>query len=288
MAMQPKGFIIVLNFNGRDVIKRCLNSVFKLEYPNFEVVVVDNNSSDDSFGIARATFSRAHFIKNEENLGFSAGNNVGIKFALERQADYVFLLNNDTEVELDCLTRLVEVAEKIGKSAGILSPVIFKGDSREVWFSGGRINWLNMKTEHFGEIKTQEFYESGFISGCAMLVRREVFNSIGLLDEDYFLYWEDADFSFRAKKAGFTNYIVSSAWLYHFEKSENRLKNKTYWLVISGLVFFKKNTPWRLKPWIKSYVLARKIKNFLDVKFKRNEMAVVVRKAYKDFRHAQR
>jgi len=288
MEKYPKVFVVVLNFNGRDVIKRCLNSIFKSGYPDFEVVLVDNNSPDDSFEIARVNFSRANFIKNEENLGFSAGNNVGIRFALERRADYIFLLNNDTEIEPDCLGRLVEAAEKIGEKAGIVSPVIFKGDSREVWFSGGKINWLRMKTEHYGEIKTQEFYESGFISGCAMLIRREVFKSIGLLDEDYFLYWEDADFSFRAKKAGFANYIVSSAWLYHFEKSEERIKNKTYWLVISGLVFFKKNTPWWLKPWIKVYVLARKIKNLLDVKFKKNEMAVIVRKAYKDFCNAQR
>lgn len=288
MEKYPKVFIVVLNFNGRDVIKRCLNSVFKSDYPDFEVVLVDNNSSDDSFSIARANFSRAHFIKNEENLGFSTGNNVGIRFALERRADFVFLLNNDTEMEPDCLTRLVEAAEKIGRDVGIVSPVIFRGDSREVWFSGGRINWLRMKTEHYGAMKTKEFYESGFISGCAMLVRREVFKTIGLLDEDFFLYWEDADFSFRAKRAGFKNYIISSAWLYHFEKSEERLKNKTYWLVISGLVFFKKNTVWWLKFWIVPYVFARRIKNWLDVKFKKNEMAPVVQKAYKDFRNAQR
>lgn len=287
MEARPKVFIVVLNFNGRDVIKKCLNNIFKSDYPNFEVVLVDNNSSDDSFEIARTNFSKAYFIKNEENLGFSTGNNIGIKFALERKADFIFLLNNDTEVEADCLSKLIEAAEKLGKEAGILSPVIFKNDSREVWFSGGKINWLKMRTEHFSEIKTQEFYKSGFISGCAMLIRREVFEAVGLLDEDYFLYWEDADFSFRAQKYGFKNFIVSSAWLYHFEKSEQRLRNKIYWLVISGLVFFKKNTPWWLRPWIEIYILARKTKNFIDRKLKKDEMAEIVYKAYRDFRNAQ-
>lgn len=284
MKAYPKVFIVVLNFNGRDVIKNCLRSIFKSSYPSFEVVLVDNNSSDDSFEIARVNFSKAYFIKNEENLGFSAGNNIGIRFALERKADYIFLLNNDTEMEADCLSRLVEAAEKLGETPGIFSPVIFKGDSREVWFSGGKIRWLQMKTEHYSGIKTQEFYESGFISGCAMLIPRKVFEIIGLLDEDYFLYWEDADFSYRAERAGFRNYIVSSAWLYHFEKSEERRRNKVYWLVISGLTFFKKNSPVWLKPYLAFYLFLRKTKNFFDLKIFKKENAEIVNKAYRDFK----
>ena len=108
----PKVFIIILNYNGQDVIKKCLASVFKNEYADFEVVVVDNNSTDGSLEAAKNNFSKAHFIKNEANLGFSAGNNVGIRFALERMAKYVLLLNNDTEVEKDFLEKLVAVAEE--------------------------------------------------------------------------------------------------------------------------------------------------------------------------------
>ena len=143
----PKVFIIVLNYNGRDVIKRCLSSVFKADYPNFEVIFVDNNSKDGSFEIAKANFSRAVFIRNEENLGFATGCNVGIKFALERMADYVLLLNMDTEVEKDFLSRLVEVAQS-QDHIGLLSPVIFNGQNKQIWFSGGKINWLNMKSVH--------------------------------------------------------------------------------------------------------------------------------------------
>ncbi len=281
---QPKIFVVVLNFNGRDVIKNCLKSIFKSTYPNLEVVLVDNNSSDDSFEIARVNFSKAYFIRNEENLGFSAGNNIGIRFALERKADYVFLLNNDAELEADCLSRLVEAAEKLDEKTGILSPVIFKGDSREVWFSGGKIDWLRMKTRHDSEIKTQEVYKSGFISGCAMLIPRKVFGEVGLFDEDYFLYWEDADFSFRTGKAGFKNYIVSSAWVYHFEKSEGR-RNKIYWLVISGLIFFKKNSPLWRRPYLALYLFLRKTKNLFDLKISKKENAEIVSKAYRDFKN---
>lgn len=278
----PKIFIIVLNYNGKDVIKNCLTSVFKNDYPSFEVVVVDNNSTDGSFEFAKAGFSKAHFIKNEENLGYAAGNNVGIRFALERMADFVLLLNNDTEVEKDFLIRLAEAAEKDEK-IGIASPVIFNGHTRQVWFSGGKVRWLHMKAVNEQNASVAESYTTGFITGCAMLVRAAVFKEIGLLDEDFFLYLEDVDFSLRASRTGFKNIVVSGAWVYHFEKSEQEKKNKTYWLVVSGLVFFQKNTPLLLKPWIKFYVMLRKIKNKIDLKFKRNELAETVQKAYKDY-----
>lgn len=117
MENYPKAFVIILNYNGKDVLKKCLLSVFKNDYPNFEIVLVDNNSIDGSFETAKADFSKANFIKNEENLGFSAGNNVGIRFALERMADYVLLLNNDVEVEKDFLGKLIDIGKKIRKQA---------------------------------------------------------------------------------------------------------------------------------------------------------------------------
>jgi GT2 family glycosyltransferase len=282
----PKVFIVILNYNGQEVIKKCLTSVFKLDYQNLEVVVVDNDSNDGSLELAKSGFSKAHFIKNEANLGFAAGNNIGIRFALERMARYVLLLNNDTEVEKDFLSRLIEVAEMDPK-VGLASPVIFNGYNKHVWFSGGKIDWLKMKARHITEITAVDFYETGFISGCALLVRSDVFKKIGLLDEDYFLYWEDVDFSLRAKKAGFKNAVVASSWVYHFEKSESDKKSKIYWLVVSGLIFFQKNTPFFWQPWIWSYIKMRKIKNFLDIKLTRNELAPTVKKAYQDFKNAK-
>lgn len=288
MKASPKVFIIVLNYNGKENIKKCLSSLFKVEYPNFEVVLVDNDSKDGSLEIAKSDFSKAYFIKNSCNLGFSAGNNVGIKFALERMANYVLLINNDTEVEKDFLTRLVFFGEK-NEKAGIISPVIFDGERKKIWFSGGKIEWLRMKTLHETDAKTEEAYETEYLSGCAMLVKAAVFKKIGLFDEDFFLYYEDADLTLRAKAAGFKNFIVSSSWIYHFEKSEEaKMKmNKIYWLVVSGLIFFKKNTPFWLMSWIKIYVFLRKIKNYSDVRFEKSETAKTVQRAYKDFKNVK-
>lgn len=287
MKTFPKVFVIILNYNGMDVLKRCLLSVFKSEYPNLEIVLVDNNSTDGSLEMAKSTFSKPIFIRNEENLGFAAGNNVGIRFALERMADFVVLLNNDTEVEKDFLEKLVAMALR-QPEAGILSPVIFDGNTRQIWFAGGQLNWWTMKAKHETAARTEEFYETDFITGCAMLVRKEVFREIGLLDEDYFLYWEDADFSWRARKAGFKLGVVSDSWVYHFEKSERKREQKLYWLVISGLIFFKKNASFFKKMWLKVYLQLRKIKNQWDIVLnKENREAVAVQRAYKDFKNAK-
>jgi len=280
--------IVILNYNGKDVLKKCLASVFRLDYPDFEVVVVDNDSKDGSLEEAKNGFSRATFIKNEGNLGFSAGNNVGIKYSLEKQAKYVLLLNNDTEVERNMLSVLIDLMEK-QKGIGIMSPRIVRGDSEESWFSGGRIDWMRMKTVHeeVSSEKTREgFFETGFISGCAMLIRREVFAKAGLLDEDFFLYWEDVDFSVRAQRAGFKLAVSPLSKVRHFEKSENFLESKIYWLVVSGLFFFKKNSKCYLRPWISFYTAMRKMKNRMDIRKKpADAIFLAVSKAYDDFKN---
>jgi GT2 family glycosyltransferase len=278
----PKVFIIILNYNGKDTIKKCLDSVFYSDYPNSEVVVVDNDSKDGSLEFAKGIYSKFHFIKNAKNSGFSAGNNIGIRFALEKMADYVFLLNNDASLEKDALSKLIMTAEK--EKAGIFSPIIYNRKNR-IWFSGGTIKWLKMRAVHKSRVPEETSpYSTNYASGCAMLIKKEVFKKTGLLSEDYFLYYEDADFCIKAWKNGFKCLVVPDAKITHFEKSESDLSNKIYWLVISGLIFFEKNTPKLLKIWVRPYLHLRKVKNILDNLNDRNKYAPVVKKAYADFK----
>jgi len=276
-----------------------------MDYPNFEVVVVDNNSQDGSFELAKNYFPKAHFIKSEENLGFAAGNNIGIRFALEKMADYIFLLNNDAAVFKNTLFELINIAQKKeSEKIGIFSPVIFKGDSKDVWFVGGKIDWLRMRAVHENKLQVTSYPPrcfsnrpagragklkiSGYITGCAMLIKKEIFKKTGLLDENFFLYYEDADFCWRASKEGFKSAIFSGAGIKHYEKSEENKKAKTYWLVVSGIYFFRKNSPWFLKPWMAIYLMARKLKNRADIiRGKGGELAKEVARAYKEAKNVK-
>ncbi|EKE21977.1 MAG: hypothetical protein ACD_7C00086G0029 [uncultured bacterium] len=272
----PKVFIIILNYNGKNILKNTLESVYKINYPNYQVVVVDNASTDGSFEEARLLFGKFNFIKNNYNAGFAAGNNVAIKWSLEKMADYIFLLNNDAIIEKDTLLTLINEAKK-DSDVGILSPIIYKESEKKIWFSGGRINWLKMRNEHVNNIKKTQY-----ITGCAMLIKKEVFKKIGLLDEKFFLYYEDADFSLRATRNKFKLKIVPSAKVFHLERSSENL-NKIYYLVFSGILFFRKNSNYPMRAYIEIYLMIRKIKNKYDILAGKNkERALLVKKAYDD------
>ena len=217
-------------------------------------------------------------------MGFSQGNNIGIRYALEKFADYVFILNNDTTIKKTTLSALINAMNNFS-SAGIVSPLIFTADNANVWFAGGLIHWQKMKTEHLYSIESEMPYSTEYISGCSMFVKKDVFKKIGLFDERFFLYYEDTDFSFRAKKAGFELLMVPSAHIKHLEQSNIQNKLKTYWLVLSGLIFFRTHSSFLNKLWIIfMYLPLRKIKNFYALFFKKNLAAIDVRKAYIDFK----
>jgi len=278
----PNVFAIVLNYNGGTDVIKCLKSLYRSDYPSLEIVVVDNDSKDGSLETIKNLFQKSPIIKNSVNLGFATGNNVGIRFALEKFADYIFLLNNDAAVESDTISRLVAYAEK-NPACGIASPLILKEKNGSVWFAGGKILWTKMRAVHEPYAGQKTAFPTQYASGCAMLVRKEVFKKIGLFDEDYFLYYEDADFSLRAKKENFTISILPDAIAYHQETSNQKNTVKIYWLVLSALIFFKKNAPRLLRPYLALYLLARKIKNAYMLIFTKSTKAPLVRKAYKDF-----
>lgn len=281
----PKVFIIILNYNGKDTINACLSSVLGSDYPNFEVVVVDNASDDGSFEEAKKQLFKHHVIKNPENFGFAKGNNIGIRFALEKFADYVLILNNDTVIEAKTISLLVTAMEKNPK-IGAASPLIFSLDG-DIWFAGGKICWNRMKAVHLKRPIAKTPHETGYLSGCSLFVRKEVFKKIGLFDERYFLYYEDADFSMRAKKAGFSLGIIPEASIKHLEQSNSKNDSKTYWLVFSGLLFFYTHARFLKRAWMLLFYLPlRKLKNLYDISFEKSRTSKEVRRAYEDFSKA--
>lgn len=285
MKKYPKVFAVVLNWNGGDTVKKCLAGVFKSDYENLEVVMVDNDSGDGSFEIARANFSKASFIKNTSNLGFSAAANIGIKYALERAADYVLILKENIEIDKDLILKLIEVAEK--QRAGVAGPVIFKNKDKSILFAGSKVHWIKMETKYLQKTKLDESFETDFVSTSAMLVGAAVFKEISILDEDYFMYYEDVDFSRRAKKAGFSSVVVPGAWAYHMEEKNRDEEDKLYWQTVSGLIFFRKNSSYLIKPAQRLVFLARRIKNWLGTSLFKNKTEMVRKKAYADFKKVE-
>lgn len=278
--------IVVLNYNGRDCLFRSLASLRRLRYQNFFVVVVDNNSQDGSLQLAKREFGEFSYLENKENAGFAAGMNVGLRevFTL-RQAAWAWLFNNDAIADENALTNLIEAARE-EKSAGLLSPAIFSADTEKLWFGKGRIDSLRMRAVH--EIPTtkewgRRSYPSDFLTGCALLIKKEVFERVGPLDPRFFLYYEDADYSLRSKKSGFRTLVVPGARVVHQEQSQKN-PQKLYYLVLSGLLFFQKHASFWQKPYFFLYGTIRRIKNTLDSMRGRDD-ALVVRRAYHDFYH---
>lgn len=268
--MFPRVSIIILNWNGWMDTIECLESLYRITYPNYDVIVIDNGSNDDSvkkikeyadgkivvnskffkynpnnkpikvFEISeddarQGKFNRPLYekidvdrrmilIKNEANYGFAGGNNVGIKFALSiLNPDYVLLLNNDTVVDPKFLSELVKIAEN-NEKIGIIGPKIYYYDYNKqndiIWFAGGRIFWWFPLHYHKGirsydNVAYSRILEVDFITGACVLIRKEILCRLGLLPTEYFMQYEDIDFSMRVIKYGYKSVYVPMAKIWH-------------------------------------------------------------------------
>lgn len=217
----PSIAIIVLTWNGRDLTLDCLRSLEAVATPGAYAIVVDNASADGTAAAIRERYGdRVTLIENGSNLGFAAGNNAGIRRALEGGADFVLLLNNDTVVAPDFVDELVR-AMTGEPGVGITAPKIFYAQpANQIWFAGGEISLWRGTARHTGirEIDRGQYdreRDIDYATGCAMLVRRDVFEKAGFLDPGYQAYFEDADFCLRAREAGFRIRYAPAAKVWH-------------------------------------------------------------------------
>jgi GT2 family glycosyltransferase len=246
---EPRVFVIVLNWNGwRDTLE-CLGSLEKLDYPNYEVVVVDNCSTDGSVARIREAYPDVTLLQSGVNLGFAGGNNVGIRYALGREADYVWLLNNDTVAAPSALREMVDVALR-DAGVGAVGSVLHYADEpdRIQAYGGGRVSLWSGISRHFTTLVPDE--KLHYLAAASLLVRREVLERVGLLDDGFFLYWEDTDYAFRVRKAGYWLAVAPGASVWHKESATLGKKSAvldTYFSA-SAVLFFRKHSPLPLVP----------------------------------------
>lgn len=268
--------IIVLNYNGRKDTLECVQSLAKVkkDYFQVEIIVVDNGSGDDS-AKALSKLDNIDLILNDQNLGYSGGNNVGIKKALSKNANFIFILNNDTLVDKNILVNLVH-----GASFGdIISPKIYfaggfefhkerygnKDQGKVIWYAGGKIDWPNIIGRHLGvdEVDKGQFgkrREIDLATGAALFIKRQVFEKIGFFDEKYFLYLEDMDFCVRAKKAGFKIIFEPGAIVWHKNASSSGGSGsplQDYYITRNRLLFALRHAPLKTKFALLRHILSQ-------------------------------
>ena len=219
--MDPLVVTVVLNWNRPLETTACVASLLAGDYPRQQVLVVDNGSSDDSVGELRQRFGdKIEIVETGANLFYAGGNNVGLEWSLEAGADWTLILNNDTFVAPDMVSCLVQTALDHPK-AGILAPMIYFGYApSRIWALGGRRRrWLLTPLEiGRGEMDNGQFatpFNVDYVTGCAMLVRRDVLTQVGFFDANYRMYYEDADFCVRVQKAGFELWVEPRAKMWH-------------------------------------------------------------------------
>lgn len=212
--MSPSVWVLVLNCNGASWLERCLGSLASCSYPRLHVVLVDNASTDGSVDLARRIAPGVEILQNAVNLGFSEGNNAGIRHALERGADYVALLNNDTYCEPDWIERLVEVAEA-EPAMGVVGPV-------QLVFDGAELNtWTTSALPHLlDSLRANDrpgvWFPVEWVEGSCLVAKRAVFDRVGRLDPIFFTFFEEIDLCRRARAAGFQVAIVPSSKIHHY------------------------------------------------------------------------
>lgn len=218
--MEPLVYIILVNYKSAQYTIDCIKSLNKITYRNKKIVVVDNFSQDNSVNEIRKNIEDVYIIESTKNEGWSGGNNIGIKRALEDEAEYVLLLNNDTEVEANFLTEMVESFGRHDNAAIVGSKIMYFDEPEKIWYAGGRINWFKFTSEHYGikEIdkgQCDEEKEVTFITGCNMLIKSEVIKKNGLIPHEYFMYFEDNDYCTKVLDSGYKLVYNPNAKIYH-------------------------------------------------------------------------
>ena len=211
--------VVIVTYNSKKYIESCLDSVLNSNTP-LEIIIIDNASTDTTVRLLQKRYPDVCLFQNQKNLGFGAGINIGLRHLLKKGGfDYILLLNPDTLVSKNLIEELIKPFSNQNK-IGVTGPIITYQEKSKIWFAGGYFNKLfcfsrhpfmdkDINTVHITSGKTD------FITGGCLMIKREVIDKVGLLDEKYFLYFEDVFFSTKVRKAGYTCHLVAKPLVSH-------------------------------------------------------------------------
>jgi len=227
----PKVGVVLVNWNGAKLTIQCIASLYKCLIRPYRIVVVDNASTDNSAVVIAEHHPEVEMIRNSDNRGFAGGNNIGIQKLIQDDVDYLWILNNDTEVDAGCIEAFVDFMERNPDAAACCGKILYHIPRDRIWYAGATFNRLLFQTKHRGALQKdvgqfERVEETPFITGCSIFVRKHVWERVGLFDERFFAYSEDFDWCLRAKKEGFRLYYVPDAIIYHKVSSSFKLKEE--------------------------------------------------------------
>lgn len=285
--INPKVAIVLVNYGQPELTYKCMTSIINSSYNNISIYIIDNNSQDSrsKYIFEKISYSQVHVIFSDVNNGFSAGNNIGIEAALKESVDYVMLLNNDTEIDKYMIENLIAYADK----STILSPKMYYYDQpNKIWFAGGKVDRLRGTFNHIGTNKLDVgqynmIKDIPVTTGCCMLIPTDIIRDIGLLDEKFFMYCEDSEYSLRAIDAGYRIRFIPKAVLWHKVSSTSNPTSKMYVYYTNRNRFYMARR-YKFGLIAKIYTILSRYLYYLYGCLMKNNYRYI-KKAYRDYRH---
>lgn len=281
--------IILVNYNGISDTIECIKSIKNIKNENYKIIVVDNNSKNSEAERIEKSFPEIEIIKSNDNLGFSAGNNLGIMYAIKNEYEYILLLNNDTIIDPDMINNLLMYSNN---KTITVPKMYYYYDNRRIWYGGGNINKYTGRAMHnnmnkLDENLVEDVEECSFATGCCMLIHTDIIKKIGGLNEEYFMYCEDTEYSLKALMNGIKIVYVPKAKLWH------KVSKSTGGAISAFSVYYMTRNRFMYMEEYKNYfsifayyfTLFTRYIRIIQYKMKNDDIYKVIKKAIKDYKN---
>lgn len=244
--MEPSVGIVIVNYNGKNYQNECIRSIKDMNYSNYQIIVVDSCSTDGSIELLENEFEGVHILRQNENVGFAKGSNIGTLYSIELGMEYTLLLNNDVEVDKEMLAELVKNANE---NIITVPKIYIYGSNNKLWVAGGYLDWKIGLVAHRGENEIDKGQYNNiekvtYSPACCMLIHNNVFNIVGMMDENVFMYFDDTDFCVRLGEKNIPILYIPTAKLWHKVSSSTGgtgSKVQTYYMKRNQLYYINKH-----------------------------------------------